>query len=707
MIQKYKLVISCFLFTLFTSNVYSSSYNLLGQTGLINIPSAEINSEQSVFFTFNRSDYIKLGTITVTPFEWLEASYFYYRPDDLRWGSATGLYLDKGFNVKFSYRPRNEIFPRIALGLDDFAGTGQFTREYIVSTYDFNAFKLTTGFGWGKYVGTFSTKNPLSIISNKFSQRPQIDAGLGGQPSYNLWFRGPSTPLLGIEYKLKKNKNFSIKLENDQFDYFKFGCCGEGLSKESLLVRAKDKDFNIGLSYKYKDIGNINFSYVKGNSFNLSFSVGLIGSKNYRKKNTFKPEIENVKYDQAVNKNEFYLDLLHNLNRNKLLLQTANLEEDKLNLTLESVEHFNPIIYSSRAAYIANEVAKFNNIELNSIETGHINRGIKINSIKFITEDLNLTKRRPDILVKRNSNISNSMNQSHLDHEFKPTVNFPVFLNNFSPDIKTHVGSPEQFIYTGIGIKTATEIQFNRNLVFYSVIGKSFTDNFDEKINDPNSRLQKVRTEVVKYLQEGSNDIYVTNMAIEYISSPSNNFYSKVAFGYLESMYGGLATEILYKPFDSNFAISYEYNYVKQRSFDQKFSFRKYKVSTNHLNIAHYHPKTNILTKWSYGNYLAGDKGYTLDLSRRMPNGWQAGIWFSRTNVSAELFGEGSFDKGFYINIPLNIFTKNYSKDVQGFKLRTMTRDGGQRLELENRLIDSFYGAGFNEINENWKNYLD
>ena len=88
-------------------------------------------------------------------------------------------------------------------------------------------------------------------------------------------------------------------------------------------------------------------------------------------------------------------------------------------------------------------------------------------------------------------------------------------------------------------------------------------------------------------------------------------------------------------------------------------------------------------------------------------SGWTAGIFFSRTNVSAEEFGEGSFDKGFYFTFPLSIFSKGYSKDVNGLSLKTMTRDGGQKLELGNRLIDSFYGSTRTEIKENWKNYLD
>jgi hypothetical protein len=707
--KKNKFIVFYFSFIFLITSLSASSYNSFGQTGLIYTPSAEINKDQSAYFTFTRSGYMKLGTLTVTPFNWLEASYFYYRPDDLLWGARKGLYLDKGFNVKFSYKPKNIFFPTLAIGLDDFAGTGQFTREYVASTYNFNNFKLTTGVGWGKYAGVDSFKNPLSLISDSFTIRPLSSSndGQGGQPNYDLWFKGPSAPLLGIEYRLNKIKNLSIKIEHDPYDYFKFSCCGEGGTEESKVSRLKDMNTNFGLSYKYKDIGNLDLSIIKGNTWNLSFSIGFSGSKNYRKKAKFNPVIKNYDYKQGTIKNEFYLDLLNNLNSNKIYLQTADLDINSLSITVESEEHLNPVIYTSRAAFIANETSKLNSINLEKIVVGHLNRGIKINSIQYNPKDLNLTNRKPNILVKRNTKINDESLKSHHNHEFKPKVNFPVIINQFLPDIKTHVGSPQRFLYSGIGIKASTEIQFTRNFVFYSEIGKTLVHNFDKKSSVPNSLLANVRTNVVDYLQQGSKDFYISNMVVESIWSPYKNIYAKFSIGYLESMYGGVASEILFKPFNRNTAFSYEYNNVKSRDFDQKFTLSNYSVSTNHFNIAHYHPKSNILLKWSYGNYLASDTGYTLDLSRRMPNGWQAGFWFSNTNVSAQQFGEGSFDKGFYIHVPLNLFSKNYRKDKQSFSLRSMTRDGGQKLELRNRLIDSFYGSTLSEFNENWSTYLD
>ena len=279
-------------------------------------------------------------------------------------------------------------------------------------------------------------------------------------------------------------------------------------------------------------------------------------------------------------------------------------------------------------------------------------------------------------------------------------------MNSISPDIRTHIGSPERFLFSGIGIKLTTEIQLNRNLTLTSIIGQNITNTFDKKVSEPNSLLPKVRTEIVDYLQE-SNDLYIKILQSDYIAPIKKNIYARLSFGYLEEMYGGISTEILYKPFSNNFALSAEFNKVKKRNYDGRFDFLEYKTHTSHLNTAYYHPQSNILLKLSYGEYLAGDRGYTFDISRRMPSGWQSGFYFTRTNVSEVEFGEGSFDKGFYFKIPFNIFQKKYSKNSIDLSLKTMTRDGGQKLIIQNKLIDSFYGSSFDEINENWNSFLD
>ena len=62
------------------------------------------------------------------------------------------------------------------------------------------------------------------------------------------------------------------------------------------------------------------------------------------------------------------------------------------------------------------------------------------------------------------------------------------------------------------------------------------------------------------------------------------------------------------------------------------------------------------------------------------------GGWATFTDVSAEDFGEGSFDKGIYIKFPLDLFFVESRKDILTASWRPLTRDGGQKLIVGNQL---------------------
>ena len=102
-------------------------------------------------------------------------------------------------------------------------------------------------------------------------------------------------------------------------------------------------------------------------------------------------------------------------------------------------------------------------------------------------------------------------------------------------------------------------------------------------------------------------------------------------------MFGGLGGEVYYRPFNSNFSSSIQFHRVQQRNFDQKFGFRDYKVNTGHLSFYYDFPK-GIQSQFMFGKYLAGDKGVTVDLSRRFKNGFTLGVFATKTNLSSEEF---------------------------------------------------------------------
>jgi len=251
-----------------------------------------------------------------------------------------------------------------------------------------------------------------------------------------------------------------------------------------------------------------------------------------------------------------------------------------------------------------------------------------------------------------------------------------------------------------------TLFNFKRNLILTSNITLDVVNNFDETPDRPFSKLPSVRTDVVKYLQ-GSNSIYIDNMQLDYFFTPIKNVYGRVSGGILERMYVGGGFEVLHKPFDKNFYWGIESFYVKKRDFNMLFDTLDYETLTSHLNFNYFFEPLDINLNLSYGKYLAKDIGYTFDLSRISKIGIRSGFFFTRTDVPAKIFGEGSFDKGFYIQIPLNLFTKNYSSRYTDFRLRPLTRDGGQKLNLDKSLQGLMYNTNSYEFRRQWDGFLE
>jgi hypothetical protein len=185
------------------------------------------------------------------------------------------------------------------------------------------------------------------------------------------------------------------------------------------------------------------------------------------------------------------------------------------------------------------------------------------------------------------------------------------------------------------------------------------------------------------------------NLQLTQFGELKPNHYYSLYGGYLETMFAGVGGEWLYRPWHSPWAFGVDVNYVQQRNFDQFFGFDDagsqtgYRVATGHATAYWDTPWKSTHAKLSLGRYLAKDFGATLDLSRSFDNGVVVGAWVTRTNISAEEFGEGSFDKGLYLRIPFDVMTTTRSGDSANLVYNPLTRDGGARLNRNFTL----YGA--------------
>ena len=178
-------------------------------------------------------------------------------------------------------------------------------------------------------------------------------------------------------------------------------------------------------------------------------------------------------------------------------------------------------------------------------------------------------------------------------------------------------------------------------------------------------------------------------MKLDYIWSPKNDLFIRTDLGLIEEMFGGLGGEILYRPFNKRYAIGFTGHYLKQREYKQLLGFQDYKVFSGHLNTYFKLPQ-EVLLQVHAGRYLAKDTGITFDISRRFKTGFRVGVFATKTNISREEFGEGSFNKGFYFSIPLDLYFNDYRSGNIGFSMSPLTRDGGAMLNNHNSLFGIF-----------------
>ena len=273
-----------------------------------------------------------------------------------------------------------------------------------------------------------------------------------------------------------------------------------------------------------------------------------------------------------------------------------------------------------------------------------------------------------------------------------------------SPALKHQIGGPEAFYLGQLWWRVDTTVKFKRGLSLHTVLGFDIYNNFDEFANPSYSSIPHVRSDIQDYLSEGENNI--ARMKVDYLWSPGKDWFARLDVGLLEEMFGGYGGEIYYRPFNSNFSTGFSWHQVKQRAYRQRFKFRDYQTGTGHIGLYYDFPK-GIQTQLLIGKYLAGDKGATLDISRRFKTGFTLGIFATKTNLSAIEFGEGSFDKGFYFAIPFDIFYPTYQPGSISFGLHPLTKDGGAMLNHHNGLYGLMGDTNKRSFLRDWSDFLN
>ncbi len=270
--------------------------------------------------------------------------------------------------------------------------------------------------------------------------------------------------------------------------------------------------------------------------------------------------------------------------------------------------------------------------------------------------------------------------------------NYPDYSWGLSPKLRQSVGGPDNFYLYQIYGSANGEVRFNKNFSVDGSVGANIKNNFDNFTYEAPSELPRVRTKIKDYLKGAP--VWIGSLNANYINQIDQNLYYRLSAGVFEWMYSGVGGEVLYKKPEARWALGLDANYVWQRDFDGGFGLLDYSTAVGNLTYYQDLPFWDLNLQLSVGRYLAGDVGATLTLSRLFKNGVRVGVWGTKTNVSAEQFGEGSFDKGFKVSIPFSVFSTRPSTSSAEFAFAPLTRDGGQKVITPKPLYSTLFQAG-------------
>lgn len=669
-----------------------------GPTGLLQTPSARFAGPGEFRVGFSNVHPYRSVHITAEPLPRVQATFKYISIQDRSYGTANHQQSgkDKSFDAKFLLLREGDWWPALAVGLIDFGGTGLFSSEYLVASRRIHDFDISVGLAWGRLGARGGVRNPLSGLSDRFRYRERDDAP-GGTLNTGKYFSGERIhPFGGVQWT-PGNGPFSVIVEYDGND---FSTDATGRPREV------DSAINVGVNYRMWNALDLGLSWERGNTlgFSVSFRTDFSRARPMLKLLDPPPVALQPQPPAAsaepVDSAAVVEALRARLDTASVTARAVHLDVDTgiASLWFSQGRFEDPAQATGRAARAASSVlpGQFHSLDLVELEGD-----VPLYRVRMPRETLHqataLTVTADELVAASDRPAPEP--GAHRRADFAGLADGPSASFHLAPGVRYNIGRPDGFVVGQLLLMAHGQLQLTPRLSLAASYGYSLVDNVDKIEVDFPSALPRVRSHTSRYLQEGRG--FLRSMEANYVLPLGEALIGRLTAGITDEMFGGVAGELLYRPMASRWAVGVNVARMRQRDFRQGFDFMDYEVTTGHLSLYYELPWQDLLLQLSGGQYLAGDRGGTIDLSRRFASGVRIGAWATFTNVSKEDFGEGSFDKGFYLYLPFDLFVPYSVKGGANFMFRPMTRDGGQKVRDGTPLYFQHRGRSMDSLMNN------
>ena len=684
------------------------SINLYGSTGLIDMPSAEAQPDGQITASYSQFGNTARRNFSFQILPRISGTLRYSTIKD--WGQRdedTGVFdpgydlYDRSFDVAFQLLDEKGWRPSVALGLRDFLGTGVYSSEYLVASKTIaEDFTVTGGIGWGRLSGVGGFENPFCAIADSFCTR-ENDYGEGGSIDFGTFFHGEDAALFGgVEWRA--TPKFTLKAEYSPDAYTREQEHSDFERKSPLNFGAEYGWFEgvtLGAYYMYGD--TIGFNVVVSGNPNKPLTPQNLGAG---------PLPVNARPADAPQgtgwaTNPAARDKLATALSEALAAEGIRLEE--MQVTATSVEVGVTDRRYNRDPEAIGRTARILQIGMPaSVRTFRITPmqdGLRTTTVTIERKDFEGQVARWNAGEKSWETVGLEGATPSLAGDFWRRDAYPGFSWSFVPAPYLYLLTPGDPIRLGLNFDLAGTLHFSPGL--------STTVNISQPLinapNDPEpseSTLPPVRSDTPLYYAG-----YTPKLAqatVDYLFKLNEDWYARGTVGYIERMFAGVGGEILWKPVNQSWGLGADLNWVAQRNTGNlAFDEFDYDVVTGQASFywdTGYH---GLELELDAGRYLAGDWGGTITVTRQFANGWSVGAYATKTNVSAEDFGEGSFDKGVMISIPFRWTVPFETQARNSIGLQSVSRDGGAKLDISNRLYPIVRDYVRGRLKQNWGSF--
>jgi len=657
----------------------SSVYNIFGVPGLVEMPSAEMapDAELGLSFALGAADQTRTTlSFQIAPF--LSGSFRYSRLPDFQ-PDGSDLY-DRSFDLRARLLREGDWWPAVAIGLQDFIGTGAYSGEYLVATKSFGEngqIRVTGGIGWGRFgtAGVIAREN--AIRDNEFIET-------GGTANLDQLFTGPIGAFGGVTWQATDKLRVTAEYSSD-------GYATEG---ERGLFEP-ESPWNFGVDYEVAQGVNLSAASLYGTDIGVKLSFTLNPNSPPAGPGLDAAPLPVTERpprsaDQLGWSGEWLQDrdrvarvreiVVGALNRDGITVEAVAVTPSVIELRIDNRR------WGAEAQAIGRTARILSATLPPSIETFRIvpvKDGVPLSAITLQRSDLERLEFAPTSEMLERLVVTGGARGRPAD--LVTIEPYPRFRWGLSPYFNLGFFDPESPLRAEVGLNLEADLQIAPGLVASVDIEQPVAGNLSDLAFDANSQIPVVRSDFTDYID--GNTPRLERLTFAHFGRPGDDYFSRVTAGYLELMYAGVSSELLWKPVESRLALGAELNYVQKRDPDDTFGLLDYDVFTGHLS-AYYDFGNGYYGQVDAGQYLGGDVGATLALQRSFDNGWRIGAYATFTDVPFEEFGEGSFDKGIQIAVPVAWLTGQPSRRTNTTTIRPLTRDGGARLRVTGRLYD-------------------